>query len=345
MPALDGLRGVASLLVLLSHTSNAQFYYFPSLNFSGVGKSGVFLFFLLSAFLLSMPLLESESGIFRKQRILRYWHRRIVRIYPTFTLYLLLALLSSSFFSYIDGYEGKGLPFYLDLEGFWSHFTLQQGEGVTWSIGVEFKFYFLLPFIALFIKWARFVNATFAVFVIVAICIYSQLIIPQSEVLQNDTRVNAYMPVFAFGVLLGLIQTSLTSCRCNPLLEWVIRISGYIGILGIIIMTPSFYSFMVTEVEYNYFHNQIFLHALLWALVILSSVNIDGIVSSVLQTPILRFLGKISFGVYLYHPIFITILLQFKLNEFLSAWLILLATIATATISYHTIEQPMNKIC
>jgi len=52
LAALDGLRGVAVLFVLLSHTSP----YFPSIhpafNFKGAGKYGVYLFFLLSAYLL-----------------------------------------------------------------------------------------------------------------------------------------------------------------------------------------------------------------------------------------------------------------------------------------------------
>ena len=45
--ALDGLRGLAVLIVFLSHTSNDGVFLLPSANFSGIGKSGVFLFFVL----------------------------------------------------------------------------------------------------------------------------------------------------------------------------------------------------------------------------------------------------------------------------------------------------------
>jgi Predicted acyltransferases len=49
LDALDGLRGVAVLIVVLSHLSNARLFLIPGLDLSGTGKSGVFLFFVLSA--------------------------------------------------------------------------------------------------------------------------------------------------------------------------------------------------------------------------------------------------------------------------------------------------------
>ena len=55
--ALDGLRGVAVLLVILSHASLHKVYLFPGLDFSGMGKPGVFLFFVLSAYLLDRQII------------------------------------------------------------------------------------------------------------------------------------------------------------------------------------------------------------------------------------------------------------------------------------------------
>lgn len=48
LAALDGLRGFAALVVVLSHSSNAGMFLLPNLDARGLGKSGVFLFFLLS---------------------------------------------------------------------------------------------------------------------------------------------------------------------------------------------------------------------------------------------------------------------------------------------------------
>ena len=44
--SLDGLRGLAVLAVFLSHTSNKGIFLIPNADFSGIGKSGVFLFFV-----------------------------------------------------------------------------------------------------------------------------------------------------------------------------------------------------------------------------------------------------------------------------------------------------------
>ena len=58
---LDGLRGVAVLIVILSHMSIRDMYLAPGLDFSGIGKSGVYLFFVLSAMLLASQMLNWNS--------------------------------------------------------------------------------------------------------------------------------------------------------------------------------------------------------------------------------------------------------------------------------------------
>lgn len=87
---LDGLRGLAVLIVIGSHLSNAGWLPFP--NLSGIGKSGVYLFFVLSAYLLTRAILGRSA---RELASARYWAnyalRRILRIWP---LYLVILLAS-----------------------------------------------------------------------------------------------------------------------------------------------------------------------------------------------------------------------------------------------------------
>jgi len=56
--ALDGMRGVAALLVVASHLSHVRMHLMPGLDLAGIGKPGVYLFFVLSAFLLPRQLLS-----------------------------------------------------------------------------------------------------------------------------------------------------------------------------------------------------------------------------------------------------------------------------------------------
>ena len=97
IPALDGLRGLAVLLVLLSHMSLHGINIIEPLDFSGIGKAGVYLFFSLSAFLLTWQAVQSGNEATRSSRYwLGYAVRRIVRIY---TLNLVALIVSLALFT------------------------------------------------------------------------------------------------------------------------------------------------------------------------------------------------------------------------------------------------------
>ncbi len=91
--SLDGLRGLAVLLVLLSHMSNAQMHLLPFLDFSGLGKAGVYLFFSLSAFLLTWQALKQAQQAPDPKYWLAYLLRRALRIYPLYALALTVSHL------------------------------------------------------------------------------------------------------------------------------------------------------------------------------------------------------------------------------------------------------------
>jgi peptidoglycan/LPS O-acetylase OafA/YrhL len=63
IPALDGLRGIAILLVLLGHSSLCGMYLFPGLDLSHLGTYGVYLFFVLSAYLLDYQIIKGSVWI------------------------------------------------------------------------------------------------------------------------------------------------------------------------------------------------------------------------------------------------------------------------------------------
>lgn len=196
--SLDGLRGFAALLVLFSHASYLGMTAFPGLDLRGIEKSGVYLFFLLSSFLLTMPLLRKGKEILTIPVMSHYWQRRFFRIYPLYTVYLLAAVFSSWGYSFFGGITKAGIPFSLDLQGFASHLLLQQGKSVTWSIAVEFKFYFVLPFFVFAITYIQNYGQRVTIFFFLCFFILSQLIFPQQQTLTNDIRLLPYLPIFYF---------------------------------------------------------------------------------------------------------------------------------------------------
>ena len=343
MDSLDGLRGFAALLVVLSHTSRRDMLFIPFLDLSGIGKSGVFLFFLLSSFLLTLSLLRKGRKIFTYPCISHYWQRRFFRIYPLYTLYLLLAVVSSWVVTIFIGENGIPIPFYLNLKGFIGHIFLLRGRGVTWSIAVEFKLYFILPILALLITYIRSYGhkATYTTFCILMIA--SQIISPQSESLVNDTRLLPYMPVFITGIFLAVIHEQINANKPSKKVKNTLKWLGLFGIVGIILMTPLVFSLLIQSVPQSYFHKQFILYSLLWSFIILSAVNVNGMVQTIFTFKLLRFYGAISFGLYLFHPIFIDVLNIAEINGYLSAWLVLFASTITAYMSFQFLEGPISK--
>ncbi|WP_345988017.1 acyltransferase [Sulfurimonas sp. HSL1-2] len=343
MDSLDGLRGFAVLIVVLSHTSNYGLFFFPYLNFSGIGKSGVYLFFLLSSFLLTLQLLDKGKQIFTLPVMLHYWQRRVLRIYPLYTIYLAVGLLSTWGITVFFGKHGVGIPFSLDWQGFFQQMFLSAGKGVTWSIAVEFKFYFVLPIfvfvIVLIEKYGLFVTTLFFLLILSM----TQVISPQSASEVNDIRLLPYMPIFVLGVFLAVIQNYMQRRQVNKAFEKIMKYLGYLGVVGIVVMTPLIYSAIVNPVPSNYFHKQFILYALFWSLVLLSSVNVKGMLQQFFTLPILRFFGALSFSLYLFHPVFIEIILRLKMNSYLSAWIVLLAATLAAYVSFVFLEGPISK--
>lgn len=343
MDCLDGLRGFAALLVVFSHTSNEGMYFVPFLDLRGAGKSGVFLFFILSAFLLTLPLLRKGKAIFSITEMSHYWQRRIFRIYPLYTVYLLCALISTYLVVTLLNKQQFGLPFALDWQGFVNHMTLQAGKSVTWSIAVEFKFYFILPFLVLAIGFARRGGPYLLITIYLTSMVLTQVIFPQHKALNTDVRLLPYLPIFLTGVFLAVLQDYLNAQPLTAKALKLIRVLGVIGVLGIVIMTPAVFSLFGEPVEKTYFHQQFILYSILWSMILLAAVNTQGWLQRFFSLPGLRFFGALSFSLYLFHPIFIEVLERLGIGGYVAAWTVLVGTTGLSYLSFKVLEGPVSR--
>ena len=344
LDALDGLRGFAALIVILSHTSNSSMFFLPYINAYGIGKSGVFLFFLLSSFLLSRALIKQDSGAFTSKSISHYAQRRFFRIYPLYLPYLLLGLITTMIFSSLLNKEGVGLPFNLTVSDFFKHLFLLEGKGVTWSIAVEFKFYFVLPAIIFccHILKSKIGYISELVFLL-SLVFLSQIVSPQEESLKNDSRLLPYMCIFIVGTILAVIQCEIESKKIDKnMLKPIVPLS-YVSVLLLVFMTPSVASLVLQDVDKNYFHKDFLQYTALWSLVLLSIINFDSRLSSFFKMKWLCFYGSLSFSIYLFHPIFITLAKKLSLDQYMAAWFVLLASTITSYISFKLLEMPASK--
>ncbi len=134
--SLDGLRGVAALIVVVSHISN--FIGFRPTGF-GAGQVGVMIFFALSGFLMCYV---TEGLELNATNIRNFFARRFSRVIPLFLCVVVFAYVSY-------GVEIFGAEIKLFRMSNWDtlvdHLLLLKGNGVLWTIPVELFFYALFP--------------------------------------------------------------------------------------------------------------------------------------------------------------------------------------------------------
>lgn len=154
IPELDGLRGIAIILVLLRHAVEPTYREYGTLVAVGNwdlaipllnGWMGVDLFFVLSGFLITHHLLKRWPDEWSTNFALRYWGKRVLRTFPLYYAVVLLALF---------GVVPLFRPEVTDVGySMFVHFAFLQdylGSDLVvafWSLGVEEKFYIVCPFV------------------------------------------------------------------------------------------------------------------------------------------------------------------------------------------------------
>jgi peptidoglycan/LPS O-acetylase OafA/YrhL len=158
IPSLDGLRGVAILMVLIGHVAHSLPSQFaPLLRFAGNGKLGVKIFFVLSGFLIySLSIREVEkTGVFNWRQ---FYLRRVLRIFPCFYLYLavVLYMVAVGMISLSWQMIVSAATFSLNYRPIWDHSVGTHDYdaiGHYWTLALEEQFYLTWPLLmVLFMK-------------------------------------------------------------------------------------------------------------------------------------------------------------------------------------------------
>ncbi len=142
IPELQGLRGIAVLLVVIYHCHprlGGTWFYRASL----WGWTGVNLFFVLSGFLITSILLESRE---KPHYFRNFYGRRALRIWPVYVLVLLVCYLNAPWFVGLPVFEAfTTAPWwaYLLFVQNLFHLMLPPSIGPTWSLAIEEQYYFL----------------------------------------------------------------------------------------------------------------------------------------------------------------------------------------------------------
>jgi peptidoglycan/LPS O-acetylase OafA/YrhL len=341
-PELDGVRGVAILGVLLGHLiwwvpKFAGVKWFAKLcAFMSQGASGVYLFFVLSGFLITCILLRTKDS---PHYLRNFYSRRILRIFPLYYLALALFVLTTIPFS-------KSWWFWFYLQNIAFTFWPAQIAGPMhfWSLAVEEHFYAIWPFIVGLLS-RRVMTWCLLGIIILAAAIRALLLYNGIDIFYF-TLTN--MDSLALGALLALayqkpeIWKSLAKHSCRMLLLGLAcAVPCFMPLTGEGVMLVQFLKQMAYPLLSGFF------------LIMALEPNPDKLVPKLMRCPELMFLGKISYGLYVYHRFVYRFLLDrdcvFKFKSqslalILEVTLVLGLTIALACISWVLFEKPILKL-
>jgi peptidoglycan/LPS O-acetylase OafA/YrhL len=226
MPELDSLRGVAILLVLFLH---GFAYVVDPASFTGLtrqfmaatsyGWVGVQLFFVLSGFLITGILLDSQA---RRDYYRRFYIRRGLRILPAYyALLLILALLTQT--SWL-GHHSVGVPFvllsFIYLSNVTPLFGIPLQYTVLWSLAVEEHFYLIWPAIV------RRLSRRSLGFVAMGIFLASPIVRAVSMHFGSLVAANFYTWCNADGLALGALVSIALRGSVRRSLLWYLSVLG-----------------------------------------------------------------------------------------------------------------------
>lgn len=337
LEVLDGLRGVAVLVVLASHFSSAGLFPRPFLH--GVGKSGVYLFFVLSAYLLTRNLLSKPAGALAQPRTwLDYALRRVLRIWPLYLVVLGLSWLSFT--------HGHAWLYAIDTPALWRHLSLREGQSVLWSIPVEFTFYLWLPLVVLGLRgmararWPAWLQcAAFAL--ALGLCTWRWR--PAASI-ENDVHLGSYLVVFLCGAFAARVDAWLADVRGSA--AWTL--AGIAAVLLWCIAVPVVWCRLrgmpfeatVTRAWFLFF-------GVLWSVLLLSLLHGGERLRRVFAWRPLRWVGLVSFSLYLWHLPVLGALQRAGIVQhvpLLAPWVTLAAALGVAAVSYHLFERPQRNV-
>ncbi len=319
---LDGLRGIAILLVLFRHAIH-PFYkagepgiaighwdlMIPMAN----GWMGVDLFFVLSGFLVTHHLLKRSARQITRQDVSDYLVRRFLRIVPAYYTVLILIVCGC-----IPGYsvsqEGLSQQFANHLL-FLQDYRPSQLMAAFWSLGVEEKFYFTIPFVLIpLLKIGCPKRRVRAILILMAVPLLCRI----GTYLSQPELADSYVVCFwslrspfhlaADSLLVGTLCAFLYHDRSAfPLLQSH-RLQKCLFAAGVVLVSSLLFSHELLR-EISWFDATLLFPALavgfgavLLSIVLRSESNVN---STGLSSSWLFFFSKISYSLYLVHMLFI----------------------------------------
>ena len=327
--SLDGLRGIAALLVVVSHSTNAT----GLLNYRfgwGAGQFGVIVFFILSGFLMNYLYIDKP---YEKFAIKKFVVSRVGRVLPLF-----YTIVLTSFFVNVGvfGALSKYIHVYnIVPANLLQHLLLLKGASVFWTIPAEIHFYIvflLFWFISTRTRFGYYIFLLTIVFVLTA---------AKYPKFGDESALTGYLHFFIVGMLVAELyrKAPQITSKLDIRIANILFISVLFGLP--IILPHSFKLFF----GYGYDHWKSAIPILYCVLLMFLSLYAPY-AQYILGNKVMQFFGNISYSLYLLHsPI------QHTLSRYMDEshhavmflFLTLILSLIFAAISFYLFERPSQR--
>lgn len=350
-PHLDALRFFAAVTVVVYHVirlkpwADFPFTTFP-LHWFNYGWMAVDIFFVLSGFVIGLSAIQEQEragdvGLARK----RFMLRRAARILPLYfvTLFADLILRQPEFIQHPDFLYHLGL--HLVMLQNWSVAAHDSIDGPNWSVAFEMQFYLLvlvlMPWLAR-VRWQILAALVFMVAIGWRYAVWEIALAKGYDVgwkFVYAVQVPGMIDQLGGGMLLAKLLHHYPQ-HFTP--SW--KRGGALVVLSILALIASFFWMWPDRMHYyDAPRLVIFFRSLLavcFTLLVTGLVMLPSAKSKVLQRAE-RFSGNISYGIYLWHMIFLWLMVRYGVQDDLSfVFMLLLISIAISCVSYYLVEKP-----
>ena len=340
---LDGLRATAVLLVLWAHFPKIEGFQLLNTVIEtgariGVGYFGVDLFFVLSGFLITSNLLkEKKQGTIS---IWKFYGKRLLRIAPIYYI----SLIFCWFYFGSTGYDIVSSAFYVSNY----YFVFDESGGPlrhTWSLSVEEQFYLFWPFIVTLLSIANLKKLTI-IYTPLLIFLLAIALVSWNEYIANRLIYRA-TPFRMLSLCLGA-YLAIRIAQNQPIIrfKWLcLTISG----ITLLILALLFDTLQLTGIKSILTMYGFSLLSFAMVCGAYSGLFIQGRnVFWLFRSRPLVSIGKVSYGLYLYHAIILFALniCKYQVDSApLSTWLIALTlSILLAYLSYYLLERNLLNL-
>lgn len=349
-PQLEGIRGVAVFLVIISHFIIVR--HFPKLIFLELGFWGVNIFFVLSGFLITESLLVDKSRGIPSGIILKnFFVKRVLRIFPIY--YLVVFLLWIFNVDNFNNLIGWSLTYTLNIRDIWFG-SIPDVIVHFWSLCVEEQFYLIWPFLILFFPTNRTAIVIICAIILGVMCrfFYTYYGFENFKAFNHGFMFSC-LDALCFGALLSYLKINYSDTLSKYLkFKWLPFICYFI------FLTFSYFSGkQVLEFQVL---GRLLVSITAFFIIGNAAMNLGTPYSFLLKNGVIRYLGKISYGLYVYHLVLYVLFSKLffdwwrnlTVNRFslayYNAWFFAfcffsIISVIVASLSYQFIETPFLR--